>query len=80
MKVAVIQAAPVPFDRTATIMKACTAIDDAAKHGAQLAVFPEAFVSGYPYWSMFVQAYDLRGLRESSRLPSILPESWLRKQ
>ncbi|MDB5784931.1 MAG: hypothetical protein JWQ50_4846, partial [Caballeronia mineralivorans] len=25
MKVAVIQAAPVPFDRTATIMKACTA-------------------------------------------------------
>jgi nitrilase len=67
MKVAVIQAAPVPFDRTATIMKACTAIDDAAKHGAQLAVFPEAFVSGYPYWSMFVQAYDLRGLRESSR-------------
>lgn len=67
MKVAVIQAAPVPFDRAATIAKACATIDDAAKQGAQLAVFPEAFVSGYPYWSMFVQAYDLRGLRESSR-------------
>jgi nitrilase len=67
MKVAVIQAAPVPFERAATIVKACTAIDDAAKQGVQLAVFPEAFISGYPYWSMFVQAYDLRGLRESSR-------------
>ncbi|WP_341318766.1 carbon-nitrogen hydrolase family protein [Paraburkholderia sp. IMGN_8] len=67
MKVAVVQAAPVPFERAATIEKTCNAIDDAAKQGAQLAVFPEAFVSGYPYWSMFVQAYDMRGLRESSR-------------
>jgi aliphatic nitrilase len=67
MKVAVIQAAPVPLRRTATIAKVCTAIDDAAKQGAELAVFPEAFISGYPYWSMFVQAFDLRGLRESSR-------------
>jgi len=44
----VIQAAPVMFDREATIEKVRTLAGQAAAQGAQLAVFPEAFVSGYP--------------------------------
>src|SRR5580704_7199338 len=47
-KASVIQAAPVMFDREATIEKVRTLAAQAAAQGAQLAVFPEAFVSGYP--------------------------------
>src|SRR5699024_4994812 len=47
-KAAVIQAAPVPFDREATLDKVASLAADAAGRGARLAVFPEAFVSAYP--------------------------------
>lgn len=47
-KAAVIQAAPVPFDREATLDKVASLAAQAAGCGAQLAVFPEAFVSAYP--------------------------------
>ncbi|MCU0633714.1 MAG: carbon-nitrogen hydrolase family protein [Gemmatimonadaceae bacterium] len=46
--VAVIQAAPVLFDRTRTIEKACALIAEAAAGGARVIVFPEAFVPAYP--------------------------------
>ena len=46
--VAVVQAAPVLFDRDATIDKACRLIHDAASQGAQLVLLPEAFVPAYP--------------------------------
>ena len=49
-KVAAVQAAPVFLDKNATIDKACELIEKAASEGAALAVFPEAFVSGYPDW------------------------------
>jgi nitrilase len=45
---AVVQAAPIPGDKSATIIKTAGLIADAAKRGAQLAVFPEAFIGGYP--------------------------------
>ena len=48
VKAAVIQAAPVPFDRDATLDKVAVLAADAAAQGVQLAVFPEAFVSAYP--------------------------------
>ena len=48
VKVAVLQAAPVLFDREATVAKACGLIRDAASSGAQLLLFPEAFVPAYP--------------------------------
>jgi nitrilase len=43
-----VQAAPVVFDRDATIDRVRTLTADAASQGAKLVVFPEAFVSAYP--------------------------------
>ena len=48
VKVAVVQAAPVLFDRDATIEKACRLIHEAAAQGAKLVLLPEAFVPAYP--------------------------------
>ena len=48
VKVAVVQAAPLLFDREATVAKACRLIDEAAREGAQLVLFPEAFIPAYP--------------------------------
>lgn len=46
--VAVVQDAPVAFDSERTLEKVATLTAQAATRGAQLAVFPEAFVGGYP--------------------------------
>ncbi len=48
VKVAVVQAAPIAFDRERTIEKVRVLAGEAARQGAQLALFPEAFVSAYP--------------------------------
>jgi len=48
IKVAVVQAAPVLFDREATLEKACSLIEQAAAQGARLILFPEAFIPAYP--------------------------------
>jgi nitrilase len=47
-KVAVVQAAPVVFDRERTLKKVQALCVEAARQGARLVVFPEAFVSAYP--------------------------------
>src|SRR5437773_8938936 len=47
-KAAVVQSAPVVFDREATLAKVSVLTSDAAKTGAKLVVFPEAFISAYP--------------------------------
>ena len=47
-RVAVVQAAPVAFDRECTLAKVRLLAQDAAARGARLVVFPEAFVSAYP--------------------------------
>jgi nitrilase len=49
-KIAIIQESPVLLDRKKTIEKAVQLIDQAASSGAELVVFPEAFISGYPAW------------------------------
>ena len=49
-RVAIVQHAPAFLDRAATLAKAVAALDEAAGAGAQLVVFPEAFVPGYPAW------------------------------
>jgi len=48
LKVAVVQAASVLFNRDATIEKACDLIQKASREGVRLIVFPEAFVPAYP--------------------------------
>lgn len=48
IKAAVVQAAPVGFDQTATLDKVRDLTASAAGEGAKLVVFPEAFVSAYP--------------------------------
>src|SRR5258706_6509425 len=48
VKVAVVQAAPVAFDRERTLDKVQALTGEAAHMGAQLVLFPEAFVSAYP--------------------------------
>lgn len=44
---AVVKAAPIGFDRARAMNKLERLIADAARGGAQLAVFPEAFISAY---------------------------------
>lgn len=47
-RVAVVQASTVPFDTPATVTKAVGLIERCSTEGASLAVFPEAFLGGYP--------------------------------
>ena len=48
LKVAVVQAAPVLFEREATVDKACQLLAEAAATGARLVLFPEAYIPVYP--------------------------------
>lgn len=48
VRVALVQSAPVAFDLAQTLDKLQALTTDAARQGAQLVLFPEAFVSGYP--------------------------------
>lgn len=52
-RIAVVQAAPVPFDKTACTDKAVRLIAKCARSGAELIVFPELFIPGYPYGMTF---------------------------
>ncbi len=46
--VAVVQAAPILFNREATVEKTVKLINEAARGGAKLILFPEAFIPAYP--------------------------------
>jgi nitrilase len=50
VKVAVVQTAPVYLNRGKSIDRACQKISEAARSGAELIVFSETWVAGYPYW------------------------------
>ncbi len=49
-KVAVIQKPPFLLDREKTIERTLASIDEAARNGATLLAFPEAYIPGYPTW------------------------------
>jgi len=59
-RAAVVQAASVPFDPSAAADKAHGLIRQAAAAGARLAVFPEAFLGGYPKGATFGTPVGLR--------------------
>ena len=64
-RIAAVQAASVFLDLNASIEKACRLIKQAASEGAELIVFPEAFLPGYPLWVWFIppgKTYPLRAL------------------
>jgi nitrilase len=50
IKVAVVQKPPVLLDGAATMTRAVESLAEAAAAGSKLAVFPEAYLPGYPTW------------------------------
>ena len=51
IRVAAAHLAPVWLDAARTADKACDAIAEAARAGAQLVAFPESFIPGFPAWT-----------------------------
>lgn len=70
VRASVVQAAPVAFEREATLDRVESLTSRAAGDGAELVVFPEAFVGGYPKHSDF-------GARVGSR--SFTGREWFRR-
>jgi len=66
VKAAAVQISPVLHSRSGTMEKVLKTIEDAAKEGVELIVFPETFVPYYPYFS-FVLPPVLMG-KEHMRL------------
>jgi nitrilase len=69
-RVAVVQAAPVAFDRARTLEKLSDLTADAHRRDAKLTLFPEAFVSAYPRGHGFGAVIGMRSPegREQFRL------------
>ncbi len=58
LRVAAVQAAPVLMDREATLARVADLTRGAAAEGAELVVFPEAFVPGPPVWIDTARIWD----------------------
>lgn len=50
LKIAMAQISPVWLDKSATLKKIESSINDAAKEGCELIIFGEALLPGYPFW------------------------------
>ena len=59
--VAAAQTSAPPFDIRAGVAKCCRLIAEAAVAGAQLVVFPESFLPGFPIWNGFHRPIDGHG-------------------
>ncbi len=66
LKVAMAQIAPIWLDKKATLQKIESCISDAAKEGAELIVFGEALLPGYPFWLAHTEgaSWDLKVNKE----------------
>ncbi|HMA47585.1 MAG TPA: carbon-nitrogen hydrolase family protein, partial [Frankiaceae bacterium] len=51
VRVAVAQVSPVFMDKEASLRRAEETVAEAARGGADLVAFPEAWLAGYPYWT-----------------------------
>jgi len=67
VRAAVVQAASVGFDRDASIEKLRRWAMEASEQGAQMALFPEAFVGGYP------RGLDFGAVVGSGAMPKAAP-------
>lgn len=74
IRAAAVHAAPVFLDTDATVEKARQLIGDAAGQGAQLVVFPEVFVPGFPYWINCYPPIVQAGLHTRYGAASISPD------
>lgn len=73
VKVAIAQASPVYYDKKKTIDKARKIIADASGQGAKIIVFPETWISGYPYW--ILPAHESYDSKLYGRALSLLQDS-----
>ena len=60
-KAAAVQAAPVFFDRAATIDKLESLVEKAVAAGAELIVFGESFIPAFPVWNLIYAPIDQHG-------------------
>ena len=51
VRICIAQIPPVYLDLSATLERGCEAIAEASANGADLIVFPEVWLAGYPYWT-----------------------------
>ena len=71
VRVAVVQAAPIPFDKAACVAKVTKLTKEAAERGAKIILFPEAFIPWFPRSMFFGSAVGKRteeGRRDYRRL------------
>ncbi len=54
VRISAAQAAPVYLNKEKTIEKVIGIVKESAENGAQIVVFPEVFVPGYPDWVWLV--------------------------
>ena len=69
-KIALVQAEPILFDKDASLAKALNLIKEAAEQKAELIVFPELFIPGYPIGMNF--GFSMGKRTEAGR------EDWMR--
>ena len=69
IKVALAQIAPVWLKKSATLEKINKSIEEAADHGAELVVFGEALLPGYPFWLALMDgaAWNKKEVKELHR-------------
>lgn len=75
--VAVIQAAPVYFNLEQSLNRALDLINEAARRRAQLVVFPESWLPGYPAWLDVCRDVAVAGHAPMKRLYAQLQENSL---
>jgi len=64
-KCAIVQQAPVLMDKQKTIATVVAMIEQAAGQDANLVIFPEAFIPGYPSWIWRLRPGNDWGLSET---------------